>query len=199
MRGLIQDATNVDWLYAAFLKHENTCYDCLKPFCDTCLNEDEETFLQKCDVCQKAYCADCNEVKGCATCDNQSRGICICSGCMPNACEVCEQAICNDCLFTCDCCGKHSCKDCNQVRLCSDCHKTNCLECFNGEDNNVDQCGCCLEGYCFQCQDGKCNIPDNEVCPGCKYMVKIRLQQKEIDDQREEIKELREKLSKCKC
>ena len=184
---LFQDTNARHWMNVQTLRHGNTCYDCLKPFCDDCFNEDGHVFLWECRVCQKAYCSDCNQVKPCATCADA-----VCSGCMPNACGVCEQDLCADCLFTCDCCGKHSCKDCHQVRLCSECHKTNCLDCFNGEDYDVDCCLCCEEDYCFQCQDEKCNDTDNEVCPGCKYMVKIRLQQKEID-------ELKEKLSKCKC
>lgn len=182
-----------DWMNVP-LQHGNTCYDCLKPFCGDCFDEDGENFLRRCRVCQKTYCADCNQVKLCATCTNT-----VCSGCMPPACGVCEQPICVDCLFTCDCCGKHSCKDCHQVRLCSECHKTNCTECFNGEDYDVDYCLYCKEDYCFQCQDKNANNTVNEVCPGCKYMVKIRLQQKETEELREEVKELREKLSKCRC
>lgn len=74
------NCTEQMWGYRFFqvetMYHYNTCYDCLKHFCDECSNKDEdehdESHLDYCCDCKKDYCKDCssslrNSCLGCRT------------------------------------------------------------------------------------------------------------------------------------
>ena len=58
------------WFKAKFMYHYNTCYDCLKSYCEEC---EGEFHLNYCNICKKDYCKECDRaVQDCNT---------PCSGC----------------------------------------------------------------------------------------------------------------------
>ena len=49
------------WFMATNMLHYNTCYDCLKHYCEECSDNDDGTSpLNFCYTCKKDYCKDCD-------------------------------------------------------------------------------------------------------------------------------------------
>ena len=65
----------IPWFRAKYMFHYNTCYDCLKQYCNGCSNQGEEDAdfqLDCCHSCKKDYCKQCaivvkNKCSGCRT------------------------------------------------------------------------------------------------------------------------------------
>ena len=103
----------------------NTCYSCMKHYCDDCSSKvlyDENgrvdsQMLAFCTHCHKYYCADCKRMERCQV------GI------------GCDKYVCSDCNFFEKCSGCH-------WKMCGDCHS----ERREGSCNN--------EAYCDFCEIG---------------------------------------------
>ena len=129
---------------------ENTviCYDCLDPICHNCqlLHND----MGRCSICKKNYCTDCVPSTSCTSCTHA-----YCEGCEEmEDCDECGDATCEDCLYTCDGCNETRCYECRPYRSCVGygCEKGNCLDCYDGEEYDVDHCDECDENYCSDCK-----------------------------------------------
>ena len=160
------------------LNQYNVCYDCLKPICKNCIDDEWFVKLRFCNACQKHFCLDCVKVYECEQCTEG-----VCKGCMQTCDDGCESAFCKDgCIPTCDSCGRASCWECGNVLKCEDCdEKANCRGCYNGKEYTVDKCRCCQEVSCSDC------ILDTTGCWACMKVVKIREQAKEIDELKEKL------------
>jgi len=91
--------------------HCNVCYDCLKPFCEECVDEVglENGILTYCPYCEKDFCRDCVPRILCA---DRSCHEMVCSGCA-ETCHVCRERKCANCLFYCEYCKRIRCSDCS--------------------------------------------------------------------------------------
>jgi len=106
----------------------NVCYDCLKPFCSDCTDENGET-LNYCVLCEKDFCVECVSRTECCTgdCGNNT-----CSGCAERSqCQQCNATKCGDCLYTCDECKRTRCKGC--VSYHHEGKKSYCADCYHAK------------------------------------------------------------------
>ena len=128
----------------SFMFHNNVCYDCLKPFCDDCTDEDGalgRKTLNFCSKCDKDYCVDCVPRTECTNsdCDNN-----MCSGCAERShCQQCNETKCGGCLNTCNGCNRALCGGCVSFYRCSECEREYCGDCQISKD---------YDGGCEECK-----------------------------------------------
>mmetsp|Transcript_15247 Transcript_15247/g.32267 ORF Transcript_15247/g.32267 Transcript_15247/m.32267 type:complete len:392 (-) Transcript_15247:125-1300(-) len=116
-----------------------TCYGCLKHFCNDCTDENGTYYLGYCTLCERAYCAECNDTRSlCNWCEGP-----MCEGCGDLVeCKNCRAFFCENCLHTCEGCNAIRCRDCIMYTCESNCNNAICRDCFR--DNPVmDYCGDC--------------------------------------------------------
>jgi len=140
---------NLNWITSGDrMLQNNICYDCLKPFCDNCTDENgdqgSET-LNYCSICDKDFCLDCISRTECTSsnCGNN-----MCSGCAETRkCQQCNGTKCEDCLYTCDRCTRTRCNDCVYHHYCDgdycNGNKSHCSDCYNDKD---------FDGRCKECK-----------------------------------------------
>ena len=77
---------NPSWAW--YGQQNNTCYKCIRSFCNACQLGD-----MYCSNCEKDFCADCSSIVRCAEC---RKG--FCSGCdRPTPCDECDRELCRSC------------------------------------------------------------------------------------------------------
>jgi len=132
----------------------NVCYDCLKPFCGDCADENGEgrKTLNYCFQCEKDFCVDCVSRAECTECLEN-----MCSGCLERTCQECNQTMCVECLNICNGCNKTRCTDCGSHRHCEgdNCYKSHCVDCYNGKEYDIKWCEKYKSHYCTGCVDKK--------------------------------------------
>mmetsp|Transcript_12042 Transcript_12042/g.22400 ORF Transcript_12042/g.22400 Transcript_12042/m.22400 type:complete len:142 (-) Transcript_12042:140-565(-) len=120
----------------------------------------------KCEVCEKEFCKECNEVI---------------------ECERCEGDVCRECFYTCDwcndtrCCGLHA--QCNGV----DCNKAHCKDCFNGEDRDVEHCDVCHKEFCSDCRYLACSKDWSNSCSGCVLAIARTSRNRKLQEENEKL------------
>eukprot|EP00985_Skeletonema_marinoi_P002842 scaffold1170_cov125-Skeletonema_marinoi.AAC.16 len=107
----------------------NTCYSCIKHYCNYCK-------IEFCRTCQTDYCEDCTKMSDCRSCENSH-----CNDCYEHECHECNEKICLDCVET-----EYQC------HKCGDCDKVLCSECVEDEDVKTDVY------TCDQCNDSCCDV-----------------------------------------
>lgn len=92
----------------------NICYQCLRPICYGCVipDDDEHPFLKFCDVCNRDFCFDCQEMEACCVYEHvdgvpSARN---CSRCRDHAVCQCHQ-VCDECSVRCIDCDRKFCKE----------------------------------------------------------------------------------------
>ena len=155
-----------DWLMQY---QHNVCYCCLKPFCETCEDDEGDEFLDFCRSCKKDYCSDCCVLPQCETCNDRT-----CKRC-GDKCSACDSFLCQDCFYTCDYCSKITCQeeDCNPgYRKCEGrgCKKQHCKYCYDGKEYDIIGCVECGKVFCFDCRTVYCEDYEHG-CRGCSAMI----------------------------
>ena len=84
-----------------------TCCECLKYYCEYCVDDNGRVMLNYCGFCEREICADCqSSMKWCDGCEKEFCVDCLdvikCSGCDNTRCKYCL-----DCMYEqrCDECG----------------------------------------------------------------------------------------------
>jgi hypothetical protein len=170
-----------------------TCCECLKHYCESCEDSDDEGVfktLRYCQKCKRRLCADCTKMGWCEVCENW-----FCVGCDP--CTVCPgdccDYMCNECITNrgkqCSNCERHVCGDCASwfscgMFFCGDCPRYDwrycglclCPVCLCDDCN--EKRGIDALRFCEDCQEWRCSacrvlhLQDqekkrNKNCTGC--------------------------------
>ena len=138
------------------------CSECNKITCETCLNQNDTTFLF-CEICGKYMCSECsNPSSHCESGFRHDPHWC-CDDCKV-VCVGCNRPVCpldwEGCGFvTCGICGEKKCwGHCFQYIVCEKCEKPICQNC----SYKVKFCFKCIKFYCHpKCQSFK-------MCWSCK-------------------------------
>ena len=131
------------------------CHGCNPmKFCDVCERDvcnNCGTVVECEDGCGTSFCDDCapklrcgcsGKCMGCVSCVDCDRP--FCDDCYPvNMCECWDGPRCEDCTVragTPDCCGgtRTACDDCIGFVQCEGCLKSNCLQCIDGKEYDVE-------------------------------------------------------------
>ena len=182
----------------------NVCYDCLKPFCDDCTDEDGgegRKTLNYCGKCDMDFCVDCVSRAECTACLER-----MCSGCAERSqCQQCNETRCGGCLKTCNGCDRTACENCLSYRQCQgeSCDKGHCQDCYNGKEYDVKACEKCYSILCTDCNldlikiDGvECRACAPDTVPLTVMLDEISKHKEEMGQLRKENEELREKLKR---
>jgi len=177
--------------------HCNVCYDCLKPFCEECVDELglENGILTYCHYCEKDFCQDCVPRVQCAEryCHEK-----ICSGCA-ETCHVCEERKCANCLFYCENCKRYHCAGCSSYYGSCEgigCIKAHCGECYDGKECDVKPCEECDTFYCSGCRVEKVKKDGMASCRSCAADITPLVVADEMNKLRKENEELRAKAAR---
>jgi len=148
--------------------HNNVCYECLKPICHNCENENVMNggtrLLKSCMTCAKMYCQDCVASTRCTSCSDY-----FCRGCGDlKECDECGDATCESCFNTCGGCNRIRCNHCAQICRCDgiNCSKVHCQDCYNGKEYSVKYCGECDSEYCLECKVER--VKKDPLMNGCR-------------------------------
>jgi len=177
----------------------NVCYDCLKPFCDDCTDEDGYGVgsLNFCARCDKNYCVDCISRAECVVLSCRAA---LCSGCAETwGCQQCNENKCESCLYTCDVFKETRCNDCASIHGCENimyCDKAHCSDCYNGEEYDVTTCEECGLDFCSSCRLDNVKEEGLDGCPSCAFEVDTTLYKAIL---RKENEELEQRLQRMHC
>ena len=122
--------------------HLGSCYKCMKHYCYN-HDEDGETLLKRCDICEKEYCHECADMDECVECFTR---YCIKCRRMGHCQRGCEAKICDSCVDhsrKCDTCNTVACHYCDRSHKCqgSGCFKMYCRDCrMSGVATLCDRC-----------------------------------------------------------
>ena len=160
------------WMEAGYLQNL-ICYDCLRPFCNGCVDEegDENEKLTWCSHCTKDYCQECMAIQKCRSCYSEA----YCKGCgNMKVCDECGDTTCEDCLDTCNGCNRTRCEDCVDMIHCDgkNCHKSHCADCYDDKDCEVKLCLECDKIYCSSCTLSSIKRNGDRACHTCVKRMK---------------------------
>ena len=179
---------NIVWMR---MLQYNVCYDCLKPFCDNCTDNDEDEehgALNFCGRCDKDFCLDCVPTTECIGC--QETMLCGCAG---RTCQQCNETKCKECLHTCDGCNRSRCDDCFTYYQCEgiNCDKAHCSDCYDGKEYDIKFCEECDSAFCFCCNLGLIKKHGVECRACAPETVPLTMMLDEIAKHKEEMAKLR--------
>jgi hypothetical protein len=133
-----------------------TCYECLKHYCDECVDEYGHSVLRLCTWCGRRHCDNCERIQICFECEE---GKCV--NCLETTnCDACEGLMCKNCYE-----NAMKCSECSD-RFCTNNQCTdNCLlGCFNMD---------CGQIFCRNCWDGtRCDDCQRGFCSGCDFEMR---------------------------
>ncbi|KAL9190651.1 hypothetical protein ACHAXT_000357 [Thalassiosira profunda] len=149
----------------------HSCYECTKTYCE---EHSEEETPHVCEVCEKMYCVDCNQINTCDICDETTCGKCS----NIERCADCDGVYCGNCcqVYWCDGCDDQRCEECVPFIICEQegCPKGNCMECTSGEEEKdwgVKFCSSCDATFCVVHLALKLQLCDDEPCEECLERV----------------------------
>lgn len=159
------------------------CDVCEKDVCNNCGT------VVDCEDCNTSFCDDCAPKLGCG-CSGKCKGCvsCVecgelanCYDCSPLMCDCWEGPRCEDCAVRAgnpDCCSGirgTACNDCVGFVKCEGCPKSNCLQCIDGKEYDVEQCEDCGREFCHDCRLSACSEHWDSACRKCAWKVGVYL------------------------
>ena len=160
-------------------------------FCTDCGKKHYKGNVQKCTLCNKIVCKECNNT-------SPVSGVTICRE-HTHKCTNCGAVVAENEVFICQQCGKEFCYSCNHAQRCHTCniilcdscktvsatsgktyckkHTTHCTACNSPVGHNeLAICNSCSVSYCTKCTNGKiCKICSNLKPADHKGMEIVRL------------------------
>ncbi len=129
-----------------------TCYECLKHYCDECVDDYDHSILRLCKWCGRRHCDNCERIQYCNECEELK-----CVNCIETTnCDACEELMCKSCYE-----NAMQCSQCSD-RFCTNNQCTDILfGCFNMD---------CGQIFCRNCWDGtRCDDCQRGFCSGCDF------------------------------
>ncbi|KAL7490987.1 hypothetical protein ACHAWT_000604 [Skeletonema menzelii] len=169
-----------EWM--SFGRHKNTCYGCLKHYCNYCMIDGKIKYVANdCGKCKRFYCEDCTQVHVCHGRECHL-GVCIdckyeCHKCNEGFCEMCLD---RDIIEKCQICDRYCCSECN--------------ECYDEEEEKGMGMTCqeCDIKYCNFCRLRKFRQGQLD-CADCikriaSLLVGVSSAQKQLQEENEQLK-----------